>query len=163
MTQYDDFKVLSPEKMDFLARKYFDEIKSLSPNFDCFELKCSSEYKKIITTLLSVFSEMKNTHKFCSVKFYNSKRQQIENILKNLSQLTCNEEPIEYNILSKNYCHLISICINKLCDALEMCVTILNNKLSPEEITYLHDLMKNIVIIIQEENNLLGFCKYRVF
>lgn len=151
MINYDDFKILSPEKMDIVAKKYFQELKNIRPDPLFDNPQCTSHLDILLEALCVVQTEIMNLSNFCTRKFFSLRRVQIEKILGKISQMVKNFPQKKYTPKARNYCNGITFSIQHLCSAIK-------NSLKCGES---HEIIKDCLDLITMLTGLLGECKYR--
>ena len=158
MINYDDFKILSPEKMDIVAKKYFDALNTSRDLYTSDYLKTNPHFDKMLMSLNNVFVEMSNISKVCTRRFYLNKREMVITVVNKISKIINKYPKKNCSIQTHNYCHAITFCIQELCSVVKNSFNIDKVEQCPEITIIVKECLDLIAII----SSLVVECKYRV-
>lgn len=154
--EYNDYQIMTPDKMDMLAKEYFKKI-----NTNC---NLSLQYKEIISYLLKVEALTEKLITYCNTRrlfdkknIAQSCKQNIKKLLDNFSTLKTQDVPPLY---AKNYCEAIFLCINNINLIIKICIETLCQNIDENSTK----TIKNCALVcIGISNNLAKMfvpCKY---
>lgn len=157
MINYDDFKILSPEKMDVLAKKYFEALKMPPHKSESESLLENANFLKIISSLNLVFVEISNIPNLCTKRFYYNKHAEVMKIVDKISKIVDKYPRENYRPKAQNYCSSITLCINELCLAIKNSLALCE----AQNCQTLKNIAEECLKLIAMMSNLFGECKYR--
>ena len=104
MKDYNDYLIISPSKMEEVAKKYFQELKSAKDKNEYYDtnlynMKENKNYIDIVNNLQTALCEINNLNNLCTKNFYASKCGQVRQIVEKLSIVVRYKKVYNYLLL----------------------------------------------------------------
>ena len=165
--EYNDYQILSPDKMEFISKKYFEKMKELEIKQNEIKTqkkqKCNEILFNLNTKLAKTYIMLEKFCKYCEYNHIKNRKQNAYEVQKDILEIA-SKIPFENTQITDenkyNYCSLIYDSIFNLCDCVTLCFEI--EKENVQEINNFVDETQNTLIKdIKKLSALFVYCKYR--
>ena len=160
MTKFDDFLIMSPKKMDDLAKKYYKQLKSCNKETGFYEIEKSKHFEILIKNINCMQNTITNMSRLCSTSFFNTRAQCIDKIQEILFSINPTIQPCN-TLPAKNFCMAVTNCISCVGDSITLCLSIMGEKLHTEDYNRMMEICNKLSTLCIKFSNLIGECRYR--
>lgn len=154
--EYDDFKLISPDKMEQISKKYYNKLEELN-HIDSVDLNKNST--NLYSFLCGMEQNIISLKKTCNRRFIYNKLPTLSGIENKISELKLHfsKDTTINEISTHNYCDFITSSIGILLSSALECVGLLN-KINNNN---LRDIILLELEIVKDLSSLIGSCRYR--
>lgn len=160
MTKFDDFLIMSPQKMDDLAKKYYKQLNSCNKETGFYKIEKSKHFEILIKNIDCMQNTIANMSQLCSTGFYNTRAQSISKVQEILASINPTIQNCD-TLPAKNFCMAVTNCISCVGDSLMLCLSIMNEKLHDKDYNRMIEICNKLSILCIKFSNLIGECRYR--